>query len=189
MQRGFTLIELLIAIAMVGILLAFAVPSFTSLVNGNRITAVANELAAGIQSARMEAIRRNSRVVLCRSDNGLTCNNAAGAWSGWISFVDTNADGAPDGGVNSLLRVANVPGNVVIDASPSVTGNNNLIIVRTDGMARANDRTLLKTNLQVCLPTTLPAENQRLITLDAGSRVSVTRVDGGGACAVPADPT
>ncbi len=188
-MRGFTLIELIVAIAVVGILVAVAVPSFASLVNGNRLTASVNELAAGIQSARMEAIRRNSRVVLCRSDNGSTCNAGAGSWKGWISFVDANADNAPDGGVGSILRAATVPGTVEIDPSPSVSGNSNLIIVRTDGMVRANDRSLLRTALLICMPTSLPPENQRLLTLFAGSRITVTRADGGGNCVAPVDPT
>ncbi len=188
-MRGFTLIELIVAMAMVGILVAIAVPSFASLVNGNRLTASVNELAAGIQSARMEAIRRNSRVVLCRSDDGSTCNGGAGSWKGWISFVDANSDNAPDGGAGSILRAATIPGTVEIDPSPAVSGNNNLIIVRTDGMVRANDRSLLRAALLICMPTTLPPENQRLLTLDAGSRITVDRANGGGNCAAPADPT
>ena len=185
---GFTLIELMVAIVMVAILIGFAVPSFTSMVNGNRLTSAVNELSAGIQSARMEAIRRSSRVVLCRSDDGLTCNNGAGVWRGWISFVDTNSDDAPDGGVNSLLRVATLSGTAVISASPAVSGNSNLLIVRSDGMIRADDRSLLRANLQVCMPTTYPPENLRVMTIDAGSRVSVARGTGGGACPPPVDP-
>ena len=170
---------------MVAILLGLAVPSFTSVINGNRITSVVNELSAGIQYARVEAIRRNARVILCRSEDNATCDTSAGEWGGWISFVDANGDGDAD--TSELLRTATVSGTVEISASPAIAGEDNMIVIRPDGMARAEDRTLLNAQLLVCMPTTLPDENMRVLTLDAGSRLSVVSRDGAGACPAVAD--
>ncbi|HYJ39397.1 MAG TPA: GspH/FimT family pseudopilin, partial [Steroidobacteraceae bacterium] len=64
-QRGFTLMELMAAIAVLGVLSAVAVPSFTNLINRNRLTSQANELLSSIQFARIEAIRSNARVTFC----------------------------------------------------------------------------------------------------------------------------
>ena len=182
-QAGVTVLELMVTIAVAGILLGLAVPSFTSVINGNRITAAANELMAGIQSARLEAIRRNARVVLCRSDNGLTCTTGGGDWQGWISFVDTDANNAPDGGADSLLRTFAASRNVVLRSSAAITGNR--IVVRPDGMIRTNTRALVNAQVRVCMRTTLPAQNLRDITLNAGSRLSIISGDGGGNCNVP----
>src|SRR3546814_11649357 len=66
---GFTLIELLVAIAVMAIVLVAGVPGFQALVNGNRLAASSNEMIANLQTARMEAIRRNRRVVVCASAN------------------------------------------------------------------------------------------------------------------------
>lgn len=187
-QAGVTLLELLVAVAVVAVLLGIAVPTFTSTVNNNRLTAHANELIAGLQSARMEAIRRNTRVVLCRSDDGATCDAGAGGWGGWIAFVDANRDFAPDAAAGSLLRTATIHGDLSVLASPSVSGNSNRIVIRPDGMARAADGQLTRAAIRVCMPTTMPPENLRDVTLDAGSRVSIQRGDGGGACAAPVDP-
>ena len=69
-QQGFTLIELMVTVAVLGIVIGFAVPGFQSVVNGNRLAGAANELIATMQVARMEAIRRNRRVAVCASANG-----------------------------------------------------------------------------------------------------------------------
>ena len=53
-QRGFTLIELMVAVNIMGILLAFAIPSFESFVNTNKLASGANEMIASFQTARME---------------------------------------------------------------------------------------------------------------------------------------
>lgn len=58
-QRGFTLIELMVVVALGAIILALAVPSFTSMVPRKRMEGVASELATDIQYARSEAAQRN----------------------------------------------------------------------------------------------------------------------------------
>src|SRR3546814_19233482 len=77
---GFTLIELMVTISVLAILMMLAVPSFTSIINSNRLTAQSNEVVAALQLARMEAIKQNRRAIVCRSATGTTCANAPGAW-------------------------------------------------------------------------------------------------------------
>ncbi|MFW6341588.1 MAG: pilus assembly FimT family protein, partial [Halothiobacillaceae bacterium] len=49
---GFSLIELMITIAVLAIVLAIAVPSFSFLVQSNRATTLANDLTTAITFAR-----------------------------------------------------------------------------------------------------------------------------------------
>ena len=87
---GFTLIELVVTMAVLAILVTLATPSFTSIMNNNRLTSNANEMLTTLQSARMEAVRRNARVVICRNDTPDTataCNTGAGAWLGWNAHL------------------------------------------------------------------------------------------------------
>jgi type IV fimbrial biogenesis protein FimT len=83
LQTGFTLVELLVTITVMAILLAIAVPSFTDVTLGSKLSSYANSLAANAYLARGEAIKRNTPVTLCVSSNGTSCG--AGGWEqGWI---------------------------------------------------------------------------------------------------------
>jgi type IV fimbrial biogenesis protein FimT len=60
LSRGFSLIEMLVVLAIAGIALAIAVPSFQeSMVNG-RSRGVAESIQSGLQKARTDAINRNA---------------------------------------------------------------------------------------------------------------------------------
>lgn len=63
-QSGFTLIELLVTVALIVIIATVAVPSFSGLVNDNRLTTVTNNLNATLRLARSEAIKRNRTLTL-----------------------------------------------------------------------------------------------------------------------------
>jgi type IV fimbrial biogenesis protein FimT len=185
-QRGFTLMELIVTMAVAAILIAIAAPSFASIFNANRLSGTANELLATMQSARIEAIRRNARTVVCRSDNGSSCNTANGNWGGWISFVDVDSSGSFNAG-DVLLRTNIVSAPVQVTASTAVSGASSQVVFRADGMAHAANGTLLVATIGVCIPTTLPKENARDVSIATGSRVSVALRNGGGACAAPAN--
>ncbi|KQV54355.1 MULTISPECIES: GspH/FimT family pseudopilin [unclassified Duganella] len=61
-QRGVTLIELMVAISVLGVLLALAVPSFARMIQDAQNRTAAESLLNGLQLARAEALRRNTPV-------------------------------------------------------------------------------------------------------------------------------
>lgn len=85
--RGFTIVELMITVAVAAVLLVIAVPSFNNIINANRLTTAANSLVNALNSARMEAIKRNAPVQFCSNvaannttDNlGTACGTNGGA--------------------------------------------------------------------------------------------------------------
>lgn len=102
-NNGFTLIELMITIAIAGILLAVAAPSFRDLLLNNRIATQTNELISDLALARSEAAKRGVRVTVCTSSDGATCTNTS--WGdGRIVFVDASPFGAVGTG-DTILRV------------------------------------------------------------------------------------
>ncbi len=60
--KGFTLVELMIAISVLGILSAVALPSLTDLVRGQRVKSATSDVFASLIYARSEAIKRAADV-------------------------------------------------------------------------------------------------------------------------------
>jgi type IV fimbrial biogenesis protein FimT len=94
-QRGFTLIELMVTILLLAILLGFAVPSFRSLIQNNRLTTHANDFITSMNYARSEAVKRGVQVSVTATD---TSDNADEWGSGWTVWIDQDADGVLDAG-------------------------------------------------------------------------------------------
>lgn len=59
---GFSLIELVITVAIMGILLALALPSFSTYLRNAKLRAAAETFLTGVQLARSEAVRMNTSV-------------------------------------------------------------------------------------------------------------------------------
>lgn len=59
LQAGFTIVEILITVAVVGILIMMAVPTFGEWLQSQQLRAAAEASLNGLQVARSEAIRRN----------------------------------------------------------------------------------------------------------------------------------
>ncbi len=93
--NGFNLIELVVVIAIIGILSAIAVPSFTSTVSSMRAKAVASDLYMALIKARSEAVKRNAKVTLTIVDG-----------KGWKVY--------PSLAVDSILESHVVSGDVSI---------------------------------------------------------------------------
>lgn len=61
-KSGFSLIELIIGIAIIGVLLSLAMPSFSGWIRNTKIRTTAESVQNGLQIARAEAVRRNTTV-------------------------------------------------------------------------------------------------------------------------------
>lgn len=76
-MMGFTLLEVMIAVSIVGILAAFAMPSFTYTIQNNRVKTAASDAHMSMLLARSEAIKLNEDV---------TITPIAGGWQ--VSYAD-----------------------------------------------------------------------------------------------------
>lgn len=175
-QAGFTLLELVITVAVLAIVLAIGIPSFQGITNRNRLTSITNEMLGATQLARMEAIRRNSRVVVCPTTNGTTCNGA-----NWMRVVvrESAVGGA-------VIREFQFSGRgISIQGSPSIAVGNQLSF-NASGFARAGTNAATTSGaLRVCTSALPAGENSRDIQV-AVSRISVTPTGSAG-CGQPAN--
>lgn len=151
--RGFTLIELMVTIAVMAILLAIAVPSFTDAVLGSKLSSYANNFVASAHLARSEAIKRNTAVTLCASADGASCATAGGWQQGWIVLSGTTV----------IQRQQALP------AGLSFTGGAHSIIYQSSGI------NAISTTLTLCRATPSVGSQQREISISATGHPSVTK--------------
>lgn len=166
--RGFSLIELIIVVVIAGILLALALPSFSSMLRNAKVRNLAGSIINGLNVAKAEAVQRNQPVSFEWLSDG----------SGWVvndvantviqSQSSGNADNlrvVPQGSnvvtFNSLGRLIVGSGSTVFDVESTVGGNcatqinpNGVrclrIEISTGGQVRMCDPALPNSDVQAC---------------------------------------
>lgn len=89
-QIGFTLLELMVVIAIMGILVGMAAPSYRSMIERQRIRSALNEWQNSFYFAQREAMRLKEPVILCGSDDGATCSQPGNSFNnGWIVVTES----------------------------------------------------------------------------------------------------
>jgi type IV fimbrial biogenesis protein FimT len=140
-RRGFTLIELLIGVALLAVLLMLAMPTFSTMLQNQKLRAVAESIQAGLQIARVESMKRNQTVEFMLTDDdpveaGVAGFGATTNGPHWAVRVDTGAGftfvegrAGPEGSNATAATLS-----VVIAAGSLPAGNT----IRFDGMGRTN---------------------------------------------------
>ena len=116
---GFTLVELLAALGLAAVVVAFAVPSFASMAQRQRVETLKDHVIGAIQLARTEAVRLGETVVLRRVT---PCPEATsnGDWRcGWRMFADRNDNQVHDED-ETVLQNAQTPAGVVLRKAGAV---------------------------------------------------------------------
>jgi type IV fimbrial biogenesis protein FimT len=103
-QQGISLVECVAALGILGGALHVALPALQETVQSARLSAAAQDLLDDLQLARIEAIKSNLRVALCKSGDGVRCNDGGGWDQGWIVFHDENNNGQADAGEQVVRR-------------------------------------------------------------------------------------
>lgn len=145
--RGFTLVELLVALAILAILFAAAMPSWGHYFAEQGLRERADALADSFLVARTEAVRRGGRVAVCPRAADRCASGAAGWESGWLVFADENRNGSYDPGEVIVSRAGFAPPGVTIRGNRPVS---DYVSYTSLGQLRRNDGSLQMGTFVVC---------------------------------------
>ena len=151
---GFTAIELLITIAIVALLATLAAPSFTVMVAGAQIRTASQGMLEGIQLARVEAIRRNERVIF-----------AKGSQSAWTVSVEST------GQVVQTRPLADGSSSILVTVTPTTATK-----LTFDGLGRIKPNTDASNSM-----TQLDIDAPASMTASSGSRALRISISSAGA--------
>lgn len=162
-SRGFTLVEMAITLAILGFLLAAALPSIGVWMDNTKIRSVAESIQNGIQHARAEAVRQNKSVSFW-----LVSTDASGNLGGNCSLDNTSG--------SWVVSVDSPIGQC--DASPSTTATPFLVVARAAGESMGRVRVTSVQSDGTTAGTTLTFNPfGRVTNIDAITQVDVTGLD------------
>lgn len=166
------------ALAIAAILATLASPMLTGFLARSQMNAVANDLTGALQLARMEAVSRNTCVLICRRavSGAAQCEGRDGAWtSGWIVYENPACElsvAATDPPAGTTLRIREaVPPSITLNGvdgdAPSVIGftPRGVTLGNSNGRMALNDARFADTS------------HTRYVVLARGGRV-ITRAPG-----------
>ncbi|WP_080639384.1 GspH/FimT family pseudopilin [Teredinibacter turnerae] len=138
LQRGLTLPELLVAMVIFAIVVGFAVPSFQGTLRKQELNSQLGLITSTLAYARSEAISRRKATAICTTADQTSCLSQADWSSGWLVFVDEDADGTLDAG-EEILRAGGESGGdssltVVADAGAPYAARFNIDGERVAGV-------------------------------------------------------
>jgi prepilin-type N-terminal cleavage/methylation domain-containing protein len=144
---GVTLIELMVGLVVLAIIVAIAVPSFTSFLEKTRLRGAADALSSQFALARVEAVRADRTV-------SLLVDGADGEWcTGARQFVETGVVGLNRGAGSATCDCASKPTECLVAGNQSTIDSDaypGVLLKDSDGISVLFDQ---KTGALVDLTT------------------------------------
>lgn len=173
-QVGFTLLEAMITVAIMGIILAFAVPSYQALLERNQLKLVVEGLKLDMQFARTQAFKKSQSVVVSRKAGNL------GDWCYGLAITSsskTNCDcKVSDEAASKYCDIKRVMGDVYTKTNLEVATVLNNTFNSRRGTINAGGTTFSSTHyvarivfsdvgrVRICTPTPLPSGKTELLS-------------------------
>jgi len=173
-------------LAIVAIIFTVGVPQLSIFFKGNRMVANTNDLLAGLNIARSEAIKAGGRVTICKSASAGSaapqCDAGATGWEdGWFVFVDSdNTKGSYNSSSDGpVLRInTGASGSEVTITVPATDNIGNYVSFTSRGVPKAPNGASQSGVFRVCDDRGLKNASgnvvARGIVLGASGRVRTT---------------
>jgi type IV fimbrial biogenesis protein FimT len=119
-NAGFTLLEAVAALTILALITGIGVPAFGKYLRWYRVQNEAQALVWALQFARSEAIKRNTRVNVCKSTDRISCSKDGGFDAGWLIYADPGGIGQPDANDPPLRIEPAAPDGITIHGNKPV---------------------------------------------------------------------
>lgn len=172
---GFSLTELLSSLAILSLLLAFAVPSMARMLAEADLRARSSTLSVALAAARLRAVETGRVVSVCARDAAATCRASADWSRGWMVFDDPRRRGQPETPTAVQTNEAVDTPHLVV----SSTGGRRVLAFRPDGTSAGSNVTLTLCDLRH------PQMGRQIVVNNVG-RVRSGPLPAGWTCSRPA---
>jgi len=166
---GLTLIESLIVLVVLAAAIRLAVPSVEAMFTSIGLLSASKAVLGDLQLARSEALRRNRRVVLCKSPGASKCTDEGGWEQGWIVFQDENNNAIADDGEEVIAHHEALPLNLRLGGNMFVS---KYISYTSTGITKTTDGLFQAGTLTLCRKSGGPTQS-RLVSLNSIGRPRV----------------
>ncbi|MEM9173544.1 MAG: GspH/FimT family pseudopilin [Pseudomonadota bacterium] len=166
---GLSLVELLATVAIIAVLGVASIPPMHQWVARQRIEAAANDLMHDLHAARRQAIAHSLPAVVCPTSNGTQCTTNASFGSGWLSFINADADSPPQVDIGETILSVN-------------TGDPRVAILSNRRQFQFNGRARRATNGSITLCDRSASTPPQTLTVSYTGRVRRNRIDSAGVC-------
>jgi len=171
-SRGFSVVELMVAIVVVGILAATALPSFREIGRRMNVTSTTNDLVGALATARAEAAKRGAWVAVI------------GPGPNWSAGWHVEADAAtPPAAPNHQFGD---PTDVVISQYPAVAngygvttkvtngngGNTRIVFGPVGNLVDGTAGAVVTADINICRPDSNPGQSRWIHIQSSGEIVS-----------------
>ena len=171
-RAGASLVEVLTVVAVAAVLAGSAGVALQDVGRTAKLSGHTYRLLSELNLARSEAIKRNARVVLCKSADGEACTRSGGWEQGWIVFHDANNNATREEGEAIIRRSEGGLARFRIVGNETVA---RYVSFSPFGGARLTSGAFQAGTITLCQESAGPAEGRQLV-INAVGRPRIHKV-------------